>query len=146
MGQTASTISAEIIVAEPSFACGPLTNAAAVAGKVVVVDRGACTFDTKAKNAFKAGAAVIVVANNVAGEPPFEIAGDFSSVAVPVIGGVTLEVGNLLKELNGTVGVLHIGPTPIPLPVRPAPTHSDTHTMSRPLPGHKALRRVTPEG
>ena len=111
MGQTASTISAEIIVAEPSFACGPLKNAAAVVGKVVVVDRGACTFETKAKNAFKAGAAVIVVANNKAGEPPFSIAGDFSSVAVPVIGGVTLEVGNLLKELNGTV-VLHIGHPP----------------------------------
>ncbi len=38
-------------------------------GKVVVVDRGACTFSTKVRNAIAAGAIGVVVINNVAGDP-----------------------------------------------------------------------------
>jgi minor extracellular serine protease Vpr len=39
------------------------------AGKVVVVDRGACTFSTKVRNAIAADAIGVVVINNVAGDP-----------------------------------------------------------------------------
>ena len=38
-------------------------------GKVVVVNRGACTFSTKVRNAIAAGAIGVVVINNVAGDP-----------------------------------------------------------------------------
>jgi minor extracellular serine protease Vpr len=38
-------------------------------GKVVVVDRGGCTFSTKVRNALAAGAIGVVVINNVAGDP-----------------------------------------------------------------------------
>ena len=38
-------------------------------GKVVVVDRGVCTFSTKVRNAIAAGAIGVVVLNNVAGDP-----------------------------------------------------------------------------
>jgi minor extracellular serine protease Vpr len=38
-------------------------------GKVVVVDRGVCTFSTKVRNAIAAGAIGVVVINNVAGDP-----------------------------------------------------------------------------
>jgi minor extracellular serine protease Vpr len=38
-------------------------------GKVVVVDRGTCTFSTKVRNAIAAGAIGVVVINNVAGDP-----------------------------------------------------------------------------
>jgi minor extracellular serine protease Vpr len=38
-------------------------------GKVVVVDRGACTFSTKVRSAIAAGAIGVVVINNVAGDP-----------------------------------------------------------------------------
>ena len=38
-------------------------------GKVVVVDRGGCTFSTKVRNAIAAGAIGVVVINNVAGDP-----------------------------------------------------------------------------
>ena len=37
-------------------ACSPLTNAAAVAGNIALVDRGTCTFVVKVKNAQNAGA------------------------------------------------------------------------------------------
>jgi minor extracellular serine protease Vpr len=38
-------------------------------GKVVVVDRGGCTFSAKVRNAIAAGAIGVVVINNVAGDP-----------------------------------------------------------------------------
>ncbi|HEX7174663.1 MAG TPA: S8 family serine peptidase [Pyrinomonadaceae bacterium] len=47
--------------------CSPLTNAAAVVGKIVLVDRGRCAFEQKAKNAQDAGAIGTMIANNVAG-------------------------------------------------------------------------------
>jgi uncharacterized repeat protein (TIGR01451 family) len=47
--------------------CSPLTNAAAAAGKIVMVDRGRCAFELKSKNAQDAGAIGVIIANNVAG-------------------------------------------------------------------------------
>lgn len=44
--------------------CGPLTNAAAVSGNVALVDRGACAFTVKVKNAQDAGAIAVVVGQN----------------------------------------------------------------------------------
>jgi len=38
-------------------------------GKVVVVNRGGCTFSAKVRNAIAAGAIGVVVLNNVAGDP-----------------------------------------------------------------------------
>ena len=58
------TISGEIVMADPIFGCEDLVNAKAVKGKLVVLDRGACTFDTKVTNALKAGAAAVIIVNN----------------------------------------------------------------------------------
>ena len=54
------------------LACAALSalNAAAVSGKIAVVDRGVCTFPEKVKAAQNAGAVAAVVVNNVAGSPP----------------------------------------------------------------------------
>ncbi|HTH06342.1 MAG TPA: M36 family metallopeptidase, partial [Ilumatobacteraceae bacterium] len=41
--------------------CQPLTNAAAVAGTIVIVDRGNCTFRTKTLNAQHAGATGVII-------------------------------------------------------------------------------------
>jgi minor extracellular serine protease Vpr len=53
---------------------GALNNACAAlpgsyTGQVVLVTRGACSFSTKIRNAQNAGAAAVLVANNVAGDP-----------------------------------------------------------------------------
>ena len=55
----------------PTDACEPLTpaSAAAVAGKIALVDRGLCGFIVKVKNAQHAGAIAVLVADNVAGQP-----------------------------------------------------------------------------
>ena len=51
----------------PNDGCTAYTNAAAVAGKFVYVDRGTCTFAAKANNAEAAGATGIIVGDNAAG-------------------------------------------------------------------------------
>lgn len=43
--------------------CSPLTNAADVAGKIVLLDRGTCTFTTKTQTAQNAGAAAVIIGN-----------------------------------------------------------------------------------
>ena len=53
--------------------CSPFSNAAAVAGKIVLIERGFCGFAVKARNATNAGAAAAVIYNNAAnaaGAPP----------------------------------------------------------------------------
>jgi hypothetical protein len=44
--------------------CSPFTNAAAIAGKIAMVDRGYCGFAVKVKNAQLAGATAVVVLNS----------------------------------------------------------------------------------
>jgi hypothetical protein len=46
--------------------CSPFTNAAAVAGQIALVERGTCGFAVKARNATNAGAAAVIIYNNVA--------------------------------------------------------------------------------
>jgi minor extracellular serine protease Vpr len=48
-------------------ACSALTTN--LSGKIALISRGACTFSTKIRNAQNAGAAAVLVANNVAGDP-----------------------------------------------------------------------------
>jgi uncharacterized repeat protein (TIGR01451 family) len=49
--------------------CSALTNAAAVAGNIALIDRGTCGFQVKANNAQAAGAIGVIIANNVTGDP-----------------------------------------------------------------------------
>jgi hypothetical protein len=70
-------------------------TAAAVAGKVAIIDRGGCNFTVKAKNAQVAGAVGVIIAYNVAGAPP-GLGGTDATVTIPVVSvsqndGVTLK-------------------------------------------------------
>ena len=47
--------------------CSAITNTAAVAGKIAIIDRGTCGFAVKVKNAQNAGAVGVVIANSSAG-------------------------------------------------------------------------------
>ena len=60
-------ITAAYTVTTPANGCTAITNA--VAGKIAVIDRGVCTFTTKVRNAQNAGAAGVLIVNNVAGDP-----------------------------------------------------------------------------
>jgi hypothetical protein len=77
-------------------ACSPLTNAAAVAGNLALVDRGTCGFTVKVKNAQNAGATAVLVANNVAGGPPAGLGGADPTITIPSV-LITLADANTLK-------------------------------------------------
>jgi hypothetical protein len=65
--------------------CTPLVNAAQVAGRIALVDRGACTFVLKALNAQAAGAIGVIVANNAAQDPPPGLGGTDPTVVIPAV-------------------------------------------------------------
>ena len=62
--------------------CSPLRNAAAVSGRIALVDRGVCTFVVKVKNAQAAGARAVIVVNNQ-GDDLITMAGDDASITIP---------------------------------------------------------------
>jgi hypothetical protein len=87
-----------------SDACSPLTNGAAVAGRIALVDRGTCGFTVKVKNAQNAGAIAVLVADNVAGSPPANLGGADPTITIPAV-RITLADGNTIKAQLGA-GVL----------------------------------------
>ena len=86
-------------------ACEPLTNAAAISGKIALVDRGLCTFVAKAQALQAAGAVGVIVVNNAAGAAPF-LGGVDQTVSIPVL-SVSQADGAVLKAnvatLNATI-------------------------------------------
>jgi hypothetical protein len=101
-GQLVQALDAAEAAAPPSPAgtttdgCSPLTNAAAVAGKIALVDRGLCAFIVKVKNAQNAGAIAVVVADNVADSPPAGLGGADPTITIPSV-RITLAAGNTIK-------------------------------------------------
>ncbi|ACG74521.1 protease-associated PA domain protein [Anaeromyxobacter sp. K] len=87
-------------------ACTVIDAAAGVAGKIALVDRGACGFAVKVKNAQDAGAIAVIVADNVAGGPPAGLGGADPSIVIPSV-RVTLADGNALRAAlaQGAVNV-----------------------------------------
>ena len=73
-------------------ACTPLTNAAAIAGKIALVERGTCGFARKARTVEDAGAIGVIIYNqaaNVNAAPP-GMAGDPTVIPPPTITAVSL--------------------------------------------------------
>ncbi|MGK0637859.1 T9SS-dependent M36 family metallopeptidase [Schleiferia thermophila] len=66
-------------------------------GKIVLIDRGSCTFASKILNAQQAGAIGVVVANNATGNP-IAMGGNGTGITIPS-GMTTLGAGNVLKQL-----------------------------------------------
>lgn len=60
-------IMAAYTVTSPANGCTAISTD--LAGKIALIDRGACTFTTKIRNAQEAGAVGVLVVNNVAGDP-----------------------------------------------------------------------------
>ncbi len=76
-----------------SEACVAPSNASAMSGKIVIVKRGNCNFVTKTLAAQNAGAAAVIIVNNVDGE--ITMSGENANITIPAI-SVTKEVGELL--------------------------------------------------
>ncbi|MFC5481211.1 PA domain-containing protein [Massilia suwonensis] len=87
--------------------CSPFnaTNAAAVKGKVAIIDRGGCNFTVKVINAQNAGAIAAILVNNVAGT--FTPGGADPAVRIPSVGimqsdGVALRAAVAAAKPYGT--------------------------------------------
>lgn len=69
--------------------CLPLTNAAAVSGKIALIIRGSCNFTVKVANAAAAGAVAVIVRNNgnpTDGTDPIVMALDGATIPAVMIG------------------------------------------------------------
>ena len=86
-------------------ACSPLDNAAAVSGHVALVDRGTCLFVEKARTVQAAGAIGMVVVNNEAGTSALGMAGDDTSIAIPVVSVTQADGASLRASLAQGVAV-----------------------------------------
>ncbi|MDP5169364.1 MAG: T9SS-dependent M36 family metallopeptidase [Bacteroidia bacterium] len=88
-GLSTTPITADLVLvddgsATPTLGCNPLTNAAAISGKIALVDRGGCTFAAKILNAQNSGALACVVCNNVAGTP-IAMGGVGTGITIPSV-------------------------------------------------------------
>lgn len=104
-GVTASVVAAvdAADVAGPATTdgCSPFSNAAAVAGKIALIERGTCGFTIKVKNAQNAGAIGAIIYNNAANAAvaPGGMATD------PVV-GPTITITSVLITRNDGLGIL----------------------------------------
>ena len=111
-------ISAGVVEAVPLNGCAALTNAAAVAGKIVLVQRGTCAFVVKYNFAAAAGAQAILVFNN-AGAPI--VMGLDNTVTIPGV-MISQADGN---AINGFATTAADSPVSVTLDVAPDPARDD---------------------
>ncbi|QRK11910.1 myxosortase-dependent M36 family metallopeptidase [Archangium violaceum] len=95
--------------ASTTDACTALTNAADVAGKIALVDRGSCNFTVKVANAQTAGAIGVIIADHLEG-PVAGIGGDSAGITIPTL-RITLADGNTLRAAAGLNVTLFRAPT-----------------------------------
>lgn len=81
----AYNVSAELALAQDGVdvstdACSALTNAAAVAGKIVLIDRGTCSYADKVLNVANAGGLGVIIANNVGTNVIPDMTGDVRTI------------------------------------------------------------------
>ena len=87
-GPQTFSLSGDIVAANDGVGVGsdgcetPFANAAAVAGKIALIDRGTCSFVIKAKNAQLNGAVAVIIGNNAAGAAP-GMSGVDATVTIP---------------------------------------------------------------
>jgi PA domain-containing protein/flagellar hook capping protein FlgD len=89
----------------PTNACEPLTNAAAIAGNIALVDRGTCAFTIKVKNAQNAGAIAVVVADTMPGCPPLGMSGVDPTITIPTVRITTDDAATIKSQLALGVNV-----------------------------------------
>ena len=107
-GQVVAALDTIEAVGTDKDACSALTNAAAVAGKIAIVNRGGCTFNVKVKNAQNAGAIAVLVADNAAGSPPAGLGGTDATITIPSV-RITLTAGNTIRAELGTTVTANLG-------------------------------------
>ena len=117
-----AVVAGDLAYATPNNGCSPqpptvpptFTPLAGVNGKVAVIDRGTCSFQSKAYNAQLGGATGVIIVNNISG-PAVGMAGD-AMIPTPTIGTamVSQADGAKIKQqlLNAVTVTGSLGPGP----------------------------------
>lgn len=110
-GLPATPITADLALLEDitpdNDGCDSVTNAAALAGKIVVIDRGNCPFVDKVQAAQDAGAVAVIIVNNAA-TAIIPMGGTSATITIPSI-MISQADGNAIKAqmatgtVNGTI-------------------------------------------
>jgi hypothetical protein len=103
-GQRLSSVgtTANVVGAQPADGCAPLANAAAVSGRIALVDRGTCTFVAKVKNAQNAGAVGVLMVNNVEGGV-IQMGGGDATITIPTLMVSLTDGGTIRSQLTAGV-------------------------------------------
>ncbi len=125
-----------------SDGCQPLVGF--TPGNIALIDRGCCEFGVKAQMAEDAGAAAVVVADNISQALVLMGAGDFGSGVTIPAASVHLATGNVIKSqlpgVNATLGIFRLTHADTagrpylytPDPVEPGSSHSHWDTTMTP--------------
>lgn len=110
VGVTGDIVLVDDGVGTTTDACEPLINGAAVSGNIALIDRGTCSFVSKALAAQAAGAIAVIIANNQA-TGAITLGGSDPTVTIPVV-SVSQDDGNAIKaELPGVNVTIALHPT-----------------------------------
>lgn len=93
---TAEVVQAEDGTVPTTDGCQTITNAAQVAGKIAIVERGNCTDLQKTQKAQAAGAVAVIIVNNTSGRPP-HLFGSDPSITIPTV-SVADDDGFLIQD------------------------------------------------
>jgi PA domain len=111
--------------------CAAADNAAALAGNIAMIDRGACGFSVKVQNAEMAGAIAVIICNNNVADPDAVIVMGNGGNCVPTLPTVMMSYNNcqtLKVELaNGLAGSMPA--------TSPYPATGEDFTTAISLPG-----------
>lgn len=103
--------------AAPTLGCGATwTNAAAVSGKIAVIDRGTCNFSQKVTNAQAVGAVAAIICQNSYTDVPFGGGGGAASITIPVFMISKTKCNQIKMQLAANVPVNFNLATDINLP------------------------------
>jgi hypothetical protein len=110
---TTTGVTGNVATTSPADGCTAISTA--LAGKVALIDRGACNFTIKALNAQAAGATAVIIANNQGGTDTFVMGGTERKLRIPAM-MISQNDGASLKGLtspNATARKLAIQPLQI---------------------------------
>lgn len=110
---TTTGVTGNVVTTTPADGCTAIGTA--LAGKVALIDRGACNFTIKVLNAQTAGASAVIIANNQGGTDTFVMGGTERKVRIPSM-MISQNDGASLKGLaspNATARKLAIQPLQI---------------------------------
>ncbi|MCH2023672.1 MAG: T9SS-dependent M36 family metallopeptidase [Saprospiraceae bacterium] len=99
-GLPSSPITADVVLIEDDVTpindgCDNITNNSQLSGKIVMIDRGNCTFVAKVESAQNEGALAVIIVNNVA-TGPIQMGGTSNNINIPSI-MISQNDGNTIK-------------------------------------------------